>query len=151
VHEGGKMMMKRFTPTIVILLMFMSGTALAERMTVNVSMANVRSGPGNEHGILWKLEKYHPVEILKKQDVWYYFEDFENDKGWIHKSLLTGEPSVIVVKDRCNIRSGPGTQYEIVFTVEKGVPFKVLKKEGEWISIVHADGDKGWVHKNLVW
>jgi SH3-like domain-containing protein len=31
------------------------------------------------------------------------------------------------------------------------VPFKVLKKEGEWIRIVHADGDEGWIHRNLVW
>lgn len=143
--------MKRCIPIIAILLLFMSGTALAERMTVNVSMANVRSGPGDEHNILWKLEKYHPVDVLKKQNDWYYFQDFESDKGWIHKSLLTSEPSVIVVSDRCNIRTGPGTTYDIAFTVERGVPFKVVKREGDWISIVHADGDKGWIHKNLVW
>jgi SH3-like domain-containing protein len=27
----------------------------------------------------------------------------------------------------------------------------VVKREGDWISIVHSDGDKGWIHKNLVW
>jgi SH3-like domain-containing protein len=150
-NGGGKLIGKRSAPVIVILLLFMNGTALAERMTVNVSMANVRSGPGKKHSILWKLEKYHPVDVLRKQDPWYYFQDFENDKGWIHKSLLGNDASVIVVKDRCNVRSGPGTQHDVVFTVEKGVPFKVLKKEGEWIRIVHADGDKGWIHRNLVW
>jgi len=144
-------MMKRYIPIIFTLLLCISSTALAERMTVNVPMANVRSGPGNENAVLWKLEKYHPVDVLKKQDVWYYFQDFEGDKGWIHKSLLTSEPSVIVVKDRCNIRSNPDTGSAIVFTVERGVPFKVVKKEGDWISVVHADGDKGWIYKSLVW
>ncbi len=143
--------MKRYIPIIFTLLLCISSTALAERMTVNVPMANVRSGPGNENAVLWKLEKYHPVDVLKKQDVWYYFQDFEGDKGWIHKSLLTSEPSVIVVKDRCNIRSNPDTGSAIVFTVERGVPFKVVKKEGDWISVVHADGDKGWIYKSLVW
>lgn len=138
-------------PIIFILLLFISSAALAERMTVNVSMANVRSGPGSKHNILWKIEKYHPIDVLKKQDPWYYFQDYENDKGWIHKSLLSNDASVIVVKDRCNVRSGPGISHEVVFTVEKGVPFKVIKKEGDWISIVHADGDKGWIHRNLVW
>ncbi|MGD8882880.1 MAG: SH3 domain-containing protein, partial [Desulfobacterales bacterium] len=36
-------------------------------------------------------------------------------------------------------------------TVEKGIPFKVLKRENNWIHIEHADGDKGWIHKSLVW
>jgi SH3-like domain-containing protein len=137
--------------TVAILLLVMNGTALAERMTVNVPMANVRSGPGRNYSILWKLEKYHPIDVLKKQDPWYYFQDFESDKGWLHKSLVNGEPSVIVIKERCNVRSGPGTDHDVVFTVERGVPFKVVKREGDWISIVHSDGDKGWIHKNLVW
>ena len=40
--------MKRCIPIIVILLLFMSGTALAERMTVNVSMAKLLDGHGSE-------------------------------------------------------------------------------------------------------
>lgn len=143
--------MKTYSPMIFILLLFISSTALAERMTVNVPMANVRSGPGNEHSVLWKLEKYHPVDVLKKQGAWDYFQDFEGDKGWIHQSLLSDEPSVIVVKDRCNIREKPNTESPVVFTVEKGVPFKVIKTEGDWLNIVHADGDKGWIYKSLVW
>lgn len=142
---------KRVAPVLAVLLLFMSGTALAERMTVNASMANVRSGPGDEHNILWKLEKYHPVDVLKKQDPWYYFQDFEKDKGWIHKSLLSKDPSVIVIRDRCNVRTGPSTGSGIAFTVEKGVPFKVVKKEGDWINVVHADGDTGWIHRDMVW
>jgi len=50
-----------------------------------------------------------------------------------------------------NIRSGPGTKNKILFSVDKGIPFKILKKKGKWIHIQHADGDKGWIHKSLVW
>ncbi|MGD8470221.1 MAG: SH3 domain-containing protein, partial [Desulfobacteraceae bacterium] len=59
--------------------------------------------------------------------------------------------TVITNNDACNIRSGPGTSHKILFTVEKGIPFKVLKRQGSWIHIEHADGDKGWIHKSLVW
>jgi len=89
--------------------------------------------------------------VLKKQDGWYLFEDFEGDRGWIHKTLLTDVDAVIVKKNNCNVRSGPGTDNEIRFTVDKGVPFKVVKKKGKWINIVHADGDKGWIYESLVW
>jgi SH3-like domain-containing protein len=27
----------------------------------------------------------------------------------------------------------------------------VLKREGRWIQVEHADGDKGWLHDSLVW
>jgi len=35
--------------------------------------------------------------------------------------------------------------------VDSGVPFKVLTRKGNWIQVRHADGDKGWIHKSLVW
>ncbi|MEA1968433.1 MAG: SH3 domain-containing protein, partial [Thermodesulfobacteriota bacterium] len=39
----------------------------------------------------------------------------------------------------------------VVFSVEKGVPFKVLQKKGNWMKIEHSDGDVGWIYKTLVW
>jgi uncharacterized protein YgiM (DUF1202 family) len=128
-----------------------AGPAAAERMTVNVPMANVRSGPGTQYKILWKLEKNHPIEVIKKKEDWYYFKDFQNDKGWVSNDVLTQAPSVIVIKDQSNVRSGPGTRFDVIFAVEQGVPFMVIKREKEWIHIQHADGDKGWIHESLVW
>lgn len=135
----------------IVLLIIFSSAALAERLSVAASIANIRSGPGTKHDILWKVEKYHPVLVLKKSGNWYHFRDFEGDKGWIHKSLLRKIPSVITNKEKCNVRSGPGTKYKILFTTEKGIPFKILKRKGNWIHVQHADGDKGWIHKSLIW
>jgi SH3-like domain-containing protein len=125
--------------------------ALAERMTVKVPVANVRSSPNTKSDILWNVEQFHPLEIIKSSGSWYQFKDFEDDRGWIHKSLLDKTPAVITIRDKCNVRSGPGTKNKIFFTVDKGIPFKVLKRQGEWIRIQHSDGDKGWIHKSLVW
>jgi len=88
---------------------------------------------------------------LKKTNVWYHFRDFEEDEGWIHESLVNKTPTVITNSATANIRSGPGTKNKILFTVDKGIPFKILKRKGKWIHIQHADGDKGWIHKTLVW
>jgi len=143
--------MKIKLAVITALCIFLCTTALAERLTVESTIANIRSGPGTEHDIIWNVEKFHPLFILEKSGNWYRFRDFEGDEGWIHNSLLTNTPAVITIKDTCNIRSGPGTNNAILFTVEKGIPFKVIKKEGNWIQIEHADGDQGWVHKSLVW
>ncbi|MBT9440051.1 MAG: SH3 domain-containing protein [Desulfobacterales bacterium] len=135
----------------IVLLIVFSSIALAERLTATSSIVNIRSGPGTKYDILWKVGKYHPILVLKKSGSWYRFRDFEGDKGWIHKSLVRKIPSVITNKENCNVRSGPGTKYKILFATEKGVPFKTLKRKGNWIHVQHADGDKGWIHKSLVW
>lgn len=143
--------MKPYSFIITFLLIIFSSSALAERLTVKVPVANIRSGPGAKHEILWKIEKYHPIFVLEKSGSWYRFHDFEGDEGWIHESLVHKLPSIITTKEKCNIRSGPGSKFKISFTVEKGIPFKILKRKGSWIHIQHADGDKGWIHKSLVW
>ncbi|THB76669.1 MAG: hypothetical protein D3926_17055 [Desulfobacteraceae bacterium] len=127
-------------------------TAFAqERVCVNTKIANLRSGPGTDNQILWQVEKYHPLIILKKKGNWYQIKDFEGDKAWLHKSLIGKIEAVITIKKKCNVRSGPGTGNAILFTTERGVPFKVIKKKGNWLNIKHADGDTGWIHKSLVW
>ena len=136
---------------LIVVFAFHPEDGFAERMAVTASVANIRSGPGTNNVIIWKIEKDHPFEIIEKKGEWYHFWDFEKDEGWIHKSLVGKVKTVITKKEKCNIRSGPGTKYEILFRVEKGIPFRVLKRQGVWIKIRHADGDQGWIHNTLVW
>ncbi len=133
------------------MLVFPSGVFAKERLAVKVSIANMRSGPGKQFKELWQVEKYHPVIVIEKKGKWYKIRDFENDKAWIHNSLLADIQSVITIKEKCNVRSKASKNGRILFTVEKGVPFKVLEKKGNWIKIKHADNDVGWIYKTLVW
>ena len=144
-------LIKGFFILIVLVIVIFSGNASAERLSVASSLANIRSGPGTRYDVLWQVGKYHPIYVLKKTGNWYHFRDFQDDRGWLHKSLVSDIPSIITSSEKCNIRSGPGTKYEILFAVENGIPFKILKRKGNWINIQHEDGDKGWIHKSLVW
>ncbi|MEJ2728445.1 MAG: SH3 domain-containing protein [Deltaproteobacteria bacterium] len=137
--------------SIFLLIMLLAGAASAERLAVSAPVANIRSGPGTNHEVIWKVQKNFPIRIIEKSGEWYHFEDFEGDRGWVHQSLVAKISTVITNNDACNIRSGPGTDNAILLTVEKGIPFKVLNHEGSWIHIKHADGDEGWIHKSLVW
>ena len=144
-------MVKSIVAAVILILVGTVATASAERLAVRGSIANIRAGAGTNYPVIWKVEKYHPMEIIKKNEDWYKFRDFENDEGWIHKSLLQKIPSVITTKDNCNVRSGPSTQEEILFIVDKGIPFKELERQESWVQVQHADGEKGWIHKSLVW
>ena len=136
---------------LIVYNLCIANVCLAERLAVRSGVANIRSGPGTNYAVLWQVEKYHPLNIIQKNGKWYKFKDFEGDTGWISKGLVGKIKAVITKKEKNNIRSGPGTKYQILFTADRGIPFKVLSRKGNWLRIQHADGDKGWIYQTLVW
>lgn len=143
--------MKYILPALMGFLMLTSLAFAQERMAISADVANLRSGPDSKQEVLWQVEKYHPVLVVEKNKDWYKIKDFEGDMAWVHKSLVGNIMGVITIKDKCNVRSQPDSAGKILFTVERGVPFKVIKDNGEWIQIEHADGDTGWIYKSLIW
>lgn len=136
-----------------MILFLGSAAAWAERLAVSVPEANMRSGPGMQYDALWKAEQYTPLEVIDKDPTgeWLYFKDFEGTKAWVNKSLVGKIDCVITKNDLCNIRKDPSTNGDVLFKAERGVPFKVVKRQKDWIQIQHTDGDIGWIHKDLVW
>ncbi|HSM89141.1 MAG TPA: SH3 domain-containing protein [Desulfobacterales bacterium] len=143
--------MRRGFSVLILVVFLCSAVQAAERMAVSVKEANVRANPQHNADVLWKIEKYHPVEVFETSGVWLRFKDFEGDGGWVHKSMLDKTPTVITKQNGCHLRAGPGTDQPVLIKIDKGVPFKVLKREGRWIHVEHADGDKGWLNDSLVW
>ena len=143
-------LIKYILPWVAILVMAGSVSA-GERMSVKTDTANLRSGPDEKYEVLWQVEKFHPLLVLEKKEDWYKIKDFEGDMAWVHSSLLGKTDGVITNKAKCNVRSTPDEKGKVLFTVERGVPFKVLKRNGNWIQIEHADGEIGWIYNSLVW
>ena len=143
--------MRRMVLFAVLCLLFFAAEANARRLAVSVKKANVRSGPGTNHDILWSVGTYYPFDVLKKSGRWYKIRDFEGDEGWMYRSLLRQIPAVIVKARLVNVREKPGTNFRILLQAERGVCFKRLGQKGKWLKVQHADGEVGWIHKSLVW
>ena len=45
-----------------------------------------------------------------------------------------------------NMRSGPGTNYEVLGTIQRGDWVEVFEKVGVWRHVRLASGDTGWAH-----
>lgn len=125
----------------------------SERLSVSSSIANLRNGAGTKYTKLWQVETYHPFLVINRKKDWCEVKDFEGDTAWIHEKLLGKTDTVISIKSNCNVRSTPDTSSDenIIFRVERGVPFKVLGRKGDWVNIKHVDGEAGWIHEKLVW
>ena len=57
---------------------------------------------------------------------------------------------VSVNAETVNLRSGPGTNYEVKWEYGKGFPLKVVSKKGNWIKVSDFERDSGWVFKPLL-
>ena len=48
-----------------------------------------------------------------------------------------------------NMRSGPGTNTDVLWELERGYPLQVLKRKGSWLQVRDFENDKGWVARAL--
>ncbi|KHO61731.1 copper amine oxidase [Thermoanaerobacter sp. YS13] len=53
--------------------------------------------------------------------------------------------SLMVNADVVNIRTGPGTQYDIITQVNNGDILSVIDKSGDWYKVKLQDGTIGWI------
>lgn len=143
--------LKIFALTLGFLLM----AAQAEALCVKASKANLRAGPSTKNQITWEVYKYMPLIEKKRQGSWVYVKDFEGDRHWIYKGLVTKDFQCAVVKvDRANLRTGPGTSHKKADDLpyaEKYMTFKFLRTKGNWAQVMDTYGDKYWVFRKLIW
>ncbi|MBW1635720.1 MAG: SH3 domain-containing protein [Deltaproteobacteria bacterium] len=134
------------------LLFFSANAFAAEYVSVKKDGVNVRTGPGTDKPVSMELFAGYPLKVIKKQGDWYKVSDFENDTGWIYKSLITkGDTVIINAKKSVNMRSGPSTKSSIVADVERGVVLTKISRKGKWTQVRHSSGTVGWVYNPLIW
>ena len=59
-------------------------------------------------------------------------------------------PVTLETNARANVREGPGTNFRILFTLEKGIPLKGQSHVAGWIRITDDEGRTGWISQGLV-
>jgi SH3-like domain-containing protein len=57
---------------------------------------------------------------------------------------------VSISGNKVNLRSGPGTNYAILWELGKGYPLRVIDSRGGWLKVVDFENDEGWVSSKLV-
>ncbi|MGD9948779.1 MAG: SH3 domain-containing protein [Desulfobulbus sp.] len=55
-----------------------------------------------------------------------------------------------VARDGINIRSGPGTNSDVLFELPMGYPLEVIGREGQWVKVSDYEGDKGYIVDSLL-
>ena len=138
------------------MIFFRSISVQAEMLTVKGNKVNLRTGPGKNYSVKWEYGSGFPVEVVERKGDWLKVRDFEDDTGWVHKSLLIRRAQTIVKANRnkdenINIRNGPGSGSRIVGKAYYGVVFRILQHQSGWVNVRHESGLTGWISTNLLW
>ena len=122
-----------------------------EIMSVKTSSANFRENPHEAAKIKFSADKFFPVEAIEKKKGWVKIKDFEGDTAWVAEKVLGKQATVVVTGDKANIREEASTSSDVSFKVERGEVFKIESRKGDWIKVVDARGDGGWIRSDMTW
>lgn len=119
-------------------------------VAVDTDKLNVRSGPGTNHPVQMRVARNYPLYVVSQSDGWLFVMDYDGDQGWVTTNLVKVAPYVITQLEKSNIRSGVGTEHDVVFKAERGVILRVVDEKDGWLKVQHADGDEGWISSKIV-
>lgn len=128
-----------------------SATASAETLCVKVHTANFRSGPGTDHDIVFKADRFFPVQVIKRKDGWAMVRDFEKETAWVAARLLADKDAVVIKVKKGNLRDSPGLKGEVVGHVGYGEAFRIVERKDRWLKVATPDDTLGWIREDLGW
>ena len=129
-----------------------SGLPIPRFVALKSPETNVRSGPGTRYPIAWVYRRASmPVEVVEEYEYWRKIRDIEGTTGWVHKSMLAGQRTVMIKgKEAQLIRREPKEKSQAILKSEPLVIAQLIECEPEWCRI-QISGRKGWIEKTRLW
>ncbi len=129
-----------------------TGLEIPRYVSLKSNDANIRVGPSTNYPIVIKyIQENYPLKIIEEYDAWRKIEDFANNNGWIHKSLISGNRTGIILSnngDRIKIYNT--IEGKIIGNIGKGNIIYINKCKIDWCSISYNEYN-GWIYKKNIW
>lgn len=113
---------------------------------VTGATVNVRSGPGTGYadiGNVYDGQTYVAIATSGSwRKIWY-----SSGTGWVSSSYLASSSATFgtVSAATLNVRSGPGTGYDVVGTAPQGSSWAIVGSSGAWRKVCYK-GAYRWMH-----
>jgi len=139
-----------FIPVIISLLLI--SPVWARTMSIGKDKANVYSGPGLEHAVVYQAPVGYPLRIEVEIGDWLRFRDWLGNIGWVTRPSVSGVKSAIVSVRIAAISSAPDIFHRTGKTVNRGEIYKVLEERPNWVRVGSwSNGESiGWIQEDLV-
>ena len=129
-----------------------TGLDIPRYVSLKSNDANIRVGPSKNYPIEIKyIKKNYPLKVLEEYEEWRKVEDFKKNIGWIHKSLISGTRTGIILSNyNKNIKLLNTLNGDVIGEIGKGNIVHLEKCKIDW-CLVSARNFKGWMNKKYIW
>ena len=129
-----------------------TGLKIPRYISLKSNDANIRVGPSKNYPIEIKyIKKNYPLKVLEEYEDWRKVEDFQKNFGWIHKSLISGTRTGIVLSnDNKTIKLLNTLNGNVIGEIGNGNIIFLEKCKIDWCLVSLGDF-KGWMDKKYIW
>ena len=129
-----------------------TGLEIPRYVSLKSDDANIRVGPSKNYPIEIKyIKKNYPLKVLDEYEEWRKVEDFNRNIGWIHKSLISGiRTGIVLSNDNKNISILNTLDGNVIGEIGNGNIVFLEKCKIDW-CLVSLDNYEGWMDKNYIW
>lgn len=140
-----------------------SGVAANDSVTISEDTVNIRSGPSLSYQLVKQVKKGEKYSIIKEKGDWIQIQLSAVKTGWVANWVVTRSSSGSTASkssnskkitaqantDQLRVRSGPGTSFRIIGSLNKGQAVSILEENENWLKISAAIGE-GWVAREYI-
>ena len=129
-----------------------TGLEIPRYVSLKSDDANIRVGPSKNYPIEIKyVKRNYPLKVLEEYEEWRKVEDFNNNIGWIHKSLISGiRTGIVLSNDSKNIKLFNTLDGSVIGEIGMGNIVFLEKCKIDW-CLVSSGNFKGWMDKKYIW
>lgn len=163
-------MIRRILLLIVCLTLFFavfppqnSGVAAKNSVTISEDTVNIRSGPSLSYQLVKQVNKGEKYTIIKEKGDWIQIQLSAAKTGWVANWVVTRSSNTTTASKSSNsknitaqvntnqlrVRSGPGTSFRIIGSLDKGQAVSIIEENENWLKISAAIGE-GWVAREYI-
>jgi len=116
---------------------------------VQVNLLNLRSGPSSDTELLGTLPEGTQVQMLESHGEWMKVLTPDKKEVYVFAEYVADtKPPVYnyVNVNLLNVRSGPGSDHDIITTIPRGTRVQVLEQHGEWLKVIIKDSQEAFVY-----
>ncbi len=127
-----------------------SGLPVPRFVSLRSGETNLRTGPGVRYPIDWVYRrKGLPMMVIGEYEYWRQVRDSDGIEGWIHRSLLSGQRSAVVILNLAVVRSSPHDGAPPVARAQSGAVL-TLEACGDGWCRVRSARHTGWMRRGAL-
>lgn len=126
---------------------------------IDTPVLNVREGPGLSYARTAQVKQGEKYTIIERKNDWVKLQLSSGKTGWVANWLIKENKSnqtpnvssskIVSTVDGLRFRSGPGTSFQVIGSLNKGTEAEFIEANENWTKI-SLRGHIGWVSSEFI-